>query len=177
MPKEAKPAKTAAQMGKKGPTKAGGGVARGLWPRVAELRAEGRNAVQIGQEIGRHPATVTRTLKEPAVIADIERIQQDRRAALNQDIQAAASHAWAVLVLKLAAEREDLQIRAACEVLDRAGVTARKELTINQQPTEPTQPAEPDISTPAGIAALREQLARIPPRLLEEALAAAREQG
>jgi hypothetical protein len=76
---------------------------------------------------------VTRTLKEPAVIADIERIQRDRRGALDQDIKAAAAMAWAVLVELAGDDTQGGSVRraAACDILDRAGITAKTAIELS----------------------------------------------
>lgn len=153
------------------PPQASGRVAIALWPQVAELRASGRSATQIAEAIGRDQSCVARTLKEPAVIADIERIQADRRGALEQDIRAAASEAWQVLRGCLRDEEAPgLRLKAATEILDRSGIVARKESLVIE--TSASAAPLPDLTTPAGMAALREQLAALPPGLLREALAA-----
>lgn len=95
------------------------------------MRASGMSATAIAERLGRHTAPVARTLHEPAVIADIERIQADRRAALEQDIRAAAGEAWQTLRNGLAATKEEVQLRAACEILDRAGIVARKGVELS----------------------------------------------
>lgn len=95
------------------------------------MRASGMSATAIAERLGRHTAPVARTLHEPAVIADIERIQTDRRAALEQDIRAAAGEAWQALRNGLAATKEEVQLRAACEILDRAGIVARKGVELS----------------------------------------------
>lgn len=113
------------------PQQAPGRVARALWGRVAELRAEGRNGSEIAEAIGRDRSSVARTLQEPEVIADIERIQTERRGALEQEIRAAAAEAWQTLRTSLAATKEEVQLRAACEILDRAGIVARKGVELS----------------------------------------------
>ena len=109
------------------------GVARGLWPQIAELRASGKSATDIAAVIARSPSCVARTLKEPAVIADIERIQRDRRGALDQEIRAAASMAWGVLVELAGDETQGGSVRraAACDILDRAGITAKTAIELS----------------------------------------------
>lgn len=98
---------------------------------MAELRAEGRSGSEIAEAIGRDRSSVARTLQEPEVIADIERIQSDRRGALEQDIRAVASEAWQTLRQGLKSLKDEVRVRSACEILDRAGIVARKGVELS----------------------------------------------
>ena len=166
--KESKPQAPSGEERRQGKYAGGGGVARGLWPQIAEMRAAGMSATAIAERLGRHTAPVARTLHEPAVIADIERIQTDRRAALEQDIRAAAGDAWQTLRNGLAATKEEVQIRAACEILDRAGIVARKGVELSGPGGGPVQvvalrPDELAQLAPAQLRALAQVVEEVEP--------------
>lgn len=143
-------------------------VAKSLWPQVAELRAAGKTNKQIAQAIERGEAAVCRTLQEPEVIADIDRIQEDRRRAVRQ-LMLGRVEAIVEEVYRIALESDDgdaVRLRACTDQLDRLGFAAPKSVELSGPAGAPVQVV---TMTPADLVKMTPDQLRAVAAVAEEA--------
>jgi hypothetical protein len=106
-------------------TDAAGGV--GKADRAVDLLLAGATPAEVAAALSVHRTTIYRWLCDPEVVAELRRFRAARRFAAQEALQAASLSAIAALtgIIKDARVSPDARVRAACAVLDRAGITPR----------------------------------------------------
>jgi len=140
--------------------------------RALELVLAGRTLPEVGEELGVNRSTVWKWTQDPGFAAELHQARVSRAGALQEAVGAAALDALRYLraVLDDDTAPSGVRVRAACAVLDRAGLTpGALELVVVTPGAGPGMGA-PDLTTHEGRAAMVEALRGLPVELLRDAL-------
>ena len=92
------------------------------------LLLEGHTLTQAAEELGVHRSTCWRWLQRPEVRTELRRQREERMAAVREELAATALEATRYLrsLVQDDEQSPSVRLRAACAVLDRAGVGKAK---------------------------------------------------
>jgi len=140
--------------------------------RALELVLAGRTLPEVGEELGVNRSTVWKWTQDPGFAVELHQARVSRAGALQEAVGATALDAVRYLgeVVRDNSAPAGVRVRAACAVLDRAGLTPGAIELVVVTPGAEARPALPNVHTPEGRAAMVEALGSLPVDLLREAL-------
>ena len=115
------------------------------------LLLEGHTLTQAADELGLHCSTCWRWLQRPEVRTELRRQREERMAAVREELAATALEATRYLRFLVQDDEQSpsVRLRAACAVLDRAGVGKAKKPAREGLETWPSE--EKRVAFLAGI--------------------------
>lgn len=137
-----------------------------------EALLRGCNNTEAAIQAGLSRVQVQRYVADPEFMRALADARAERVAAAQQGIEdlvpLAVKRLRGVLTDPKASHRD--VIAAAREVLDRGGLIAPRQIEVSGRDGGPVQVAAVDLTTPDGLRQLQDEIRKLPPGLLAEAL-------
>jgi hypothetical protein len=144
--------------------------------RALELVLAGRTLPEVAAVLGVNRTTVWKWTQDPGFAVELHQARVSRAGALQEAVGAAALDAVRYLGVVVGDDTAPagVRVRAACAVLDRAGLTPGALELVVVTPGPGESMGAPDLNSPAGRAAMVEALRALPDGLLREAMSCSR---